>query len=121
MRAAGKTADQISDAIQEGFDTGKYEAPRRAGISYMLSPIQELYSPTRGLRTFVPHLMFYGPNLTNDDIGAVPGSGSMVFMNATLPHGMIIVPLGEKERQAIQNESSELIEKTRRFLDEVHP
>ena len=54
MRAAGKMAGEIRNAVQEGFKTGKYEAPGRAGISYMISPIQELYSPERGVRSFVP-------------------------------------------------------------------
>ena len=44
-----------------------------------------------------PHLMFYGPNLTDDDIGGV--RGSLVFINRVGPDGMMIVPVGEKERQ----------------------
>ena len=33
--------------------------------------------------------MFYAPNLTDENIGAKRGPGSMVFMNSTQPHGIL--------------------------------
>ena len=53
-----------------------------------------------------PHLMFYGPNLTDGDIGGIRGSS--VFMNKVGPDGMMIVPVGTKERDAIAAESEPL-------------
>ena len=115
MRANGDTEDQIRKAIDEGFKTGKYKAPGRPGISYMISPVQELVGPDGQLRTFVPHLMFYAPNLTDADVGGKRGGA--VFINSPAPHGMIIVPLGKEEQKAIQSEQQELVKRVRAFLD----
>ena len=58
--------------------------------------------------------MFYGPNLTDADIGGV--RGSHVFMNKVGPDGMIIVPVGSKERETILNESRTLIDRVEREI-----
>jgi hypothetical protein len=50
--------------------------------------------------------MFYGPNLTDGDIGGV--RGAFVFMNRVGPDGMMIVPVGQKEREAIVDETQAL-------------
>jgi hypothetical protein len=54
-----------------------------------------------------PHLMFYGPGLTDGDIGGA--RGAFVFMNRVGPDGMMIVPVGQKEREVILGESQALI------------
>ena len=54
-----------------------------------------------------PHLMFYGPNLTDGDIGGA--RGAFVFMNRVGPDGMMIVPVGQKEREAIVSEAQTLV------------
>ena len=51
--------------------------------------------------------MFYGPDLTDGDIGGA--RGAFVFMNRVGPDGMMIVPVGQKEREAILGESQTLI------------
>ena len=56
-----------------------------------------------------PHVMFYGPGLTDADIGGV--RGSLVFMNKVGPDGMIIVPVGSKERETILSDSRPLIDR----------
>jgi hypothetical protein len=53
--------------------------------------------------------MFYGPGLTDADIGGV--RGSLVFMNKVGPDGMIIVPVGGKERETILSDSRPLIDR----------
>lgn len=115
MRARGESEDAIAAAIEAGFRSGQYEAPGRPGISYMLSAVQELPGPDGTVRSFVPHLMFYAPNLTDEDIGGQRGSA--VFINRPAPHGMIIVPLGVEEQQAVRENQRDLVEKVRTFLE----
>ena len=114
MRARGESEESITKAAEEGFRTGKYKAPERPGISYMMSPVQELAGPDGVVRSFVPHLMFYAPNLTDADVGGLRGGPA--FINSPAPHGMIIVPLGKEEQKAIQAEHEALVKKVREFL-----
>jgi hypothetical protein len=116
MRARGESEAAIAAAVEAGFRSGKYEAPARPGISYMVSAVQELPGPDGKIRPFVPHLMFYAPNLTDLDIGG--RSGGPVFINQPAPHGMIIVPLGVEEQKAVHEEQRVLVERVRAFLDQ---
>jgi hypothetical protein len=108
MRLAGKTGAEIDTIVSQRFAEGHYHAPGRAGLAYMLSPlryrIDERGHVTRSPAN--PHVMFYGPNLTDEDIGGV--RGSYVYMNKVGPDGMMIVPVGAQERQAIAAESESL-------------
>ena len=115
MRARGESEESITEAAEEGFRTGKYKAPERPGISYMMSPVQELPGPDGVVRSFVPHLMFYAPDLTDADVGG--RRGGPAFINSPAPHGMIIVPLGKEEQKAIQAEHEALVKKVREFLE----
>jgi hypothetical protein len=115
MRARGEGEEMIRKAAEEGFRTGRYKAPERPGISYMMSPVQELAGPDGVVRSFVPHLMFYAPNLTDADVGGK--RGGPVFVNSPAPHGMIIVPLGKEEQTAIHSEHEALMKKVREFLE----
>lgn len=96
----GTPLTTINDELREGFRTGKYISPRRAGVAYMLSGDVRVYNPqTRTVGTFPPHIMFYAPNITNADIGTTPEA------LATDPHvpqvayqgpqGFIIVVIGD--------------------------
>ena len=108
MRLGGRSGEEIEQIIQQRFAAGEYHAPGRAGISYMLSPLRYRID-ARGQVTKSPanpHLMFYGPSLSDGDIGGV--RGSYVFMNKVGPDGMMIVPVGVKEREAIIAESEAL-------------
>jgi hypothetical protein len=116
MRARGESEAAIAAAVEAGFRSGKYEAPARPGISYMVSAVQELPGPDGTIRPFVPHLMFYAPNLTDQDVGG--RSSGPVFINQPSPHGMIIVPLGLEEQKAVHQEQRALVERVRAFLDQ---
>jgi hypothetical protein len=110
MRLAGKSGAEIEQAVTQRFKDGQYHAPARAGIAYMLSPMRYRIDEqgTVARTPSNPHLMFYGPDLTDNDIGGV--RGALVFMNRTGPDGMMIVPVGQKEREAIASESRPLVE-----------
>jgi hypothetical protein len=116
LRLGGRSNAEIDHAVAEGFKDGRYHAPSRAGIAYMLSPVRyridEKGQVTR--TTSNPHLMFYGPGLTDRDIGGV--RGSFVFMNRVGPDGMMIVPVGAQEREAILNDTRSLVERVERQI-----
>lgn len=116
MRLAGKSGAEIETSVAERFKSGTYHAPARAGIAYMLSPMRYRIDEHGVVSRTVsnPHLMFYGPNLTDEDIGGV--RGAFVFINRVGPDGMMIVPVGEKERDTIVRESTALIEQVERAL-----
>jgi hypothetical protein len=116
LRRSGKSGAEIEAIVAQRFTNGRYHAPSRAGIAYMLSPmryrIDEHGAVTRTPSN--PHLMFYGPNLTDSDIGGA--RGALVFMNRVGPDGMMIVPVGQQEREAIVNESRSLIDELERAI-----
>jgi hypothetical protein len=109
LRLSGKSGAEIEAIVTERFKSGQYHAPSRAGVAFMLSPmryrIDEHGSVTR--TTSNPHLMFYAPNLTDADIGGA--RGAFVFINRVGPDGMMIVPVGQKEREAIVSDAQSLI------------
>jgi len=109
LRLSGKSGAEIEAIVMERFKSGQFHAPSRAGIAYMLSPMRyRIDEHGRVTRTISnPHLMFYGPNLTDNDIGGV--RGAFVFMNRVGPDGMMIVPVGQKERDAIVSDAQSLI------------
>jgi hypothetical protein len=116
LRLAGKTAAEIDEIVAQRYKSGDYQPPSRAGIAYMLAPlryrIDERGAVTR--TTSNPHLMFYGPSLTDADIGGA--RAGFVFMNRVGPDGMMIVPVGQTERAAILSESQSLTEQLERAI-----
>jgi hypothetical protein len=90
-RASGVAEDEIERRAAAGFESGKYRAPRRSGVAYMLSAENYVFNGQKVIR-YSPHVMFYAPYLTNKDIGSdgkdpnapwILGEGS--------PHAYIIV------------------------------
>ena len=68
--AAGQSVPEITERVDKAFADGTFISPRRPGIAYMLSRYNRPFNPNTGkLGWFPPHVMFYAPNLTNDDIG----------------------------------------------------
>jgi hypothetical protein len=115
-RLAGRTNAEIEQTVAAGFKAGRYRAPSRTGIAYMLSPLRyRIDEQGHAVRANPnPHVMFYGPNLTDSDIGGA--RGSVVFMNKVGPDGMIIVPVGVTERATIIEESQSLVERFERHI-----
>jgi len=109
MRLAGRSGGEIEAIVAERFRSGEYHPPARAGVAYMLSPMRYRIDDHGVVSRTAsnPHLMFYGPNLTDADIGGA--RGAFVFINRVGPDGMMIVPVGEQERQKIVSESQRLI------------
>jgi hypothetical protein len=113
MQAKGTPSVELKKIIQERYKTGYYKAPERVGVSYMLSPILRTYfNPEESDRVVTinfPHVMYYAPNVSNEDIGGGKLGGMYPFIIMPGPHGYIIQPLGQSERAAINKEYEEML------------
>ena len=116
MQAKGIPASELKKTIKERFKTGHYKMPNRAGVSYMLSPILRTYvNPEENdsvATANIPHVMYYAPNVSNEDIGGPkpelpPPMVPFVIMPG--PHGYFIQMLGLKEKEAINREYEEML------------
>jgi len=100
LRAQGKSRAEVEANISAGYSSGKYRAPRRPGIVYMLSNENRVVMDpeTAQVAHYGPHLMFYAPYLTNKDIGSRMGAGDHVFViSEGTPRALIIVPVPAAE------------------------
>lgn len=74
MRAESISPTALKATISSRYADGTYKAPSKSGLSYMVAPIMRTIGPP-DLRVYtmaMPHLMFYAPGVTNEDIGAAP-------------------------------------------------
>jgi hypothetical protein len=71
-RAKGKSEEQIKAELEEGYKSGKFRAPRKPGVVYMLSDNTFILVSGNKLAHVPPHLMFYAPYATDKDIGSPP-------------------------------------------------
>jgi hypothetical protein len=91
-RAKGKSEEQIKAELDEGYKTGRFKAPGKPGIVYMLSDSVFILISGNRLVKAPPHLMFYAPYATDKDIGAPPGGANMPHLiRAGQPDAYIIV------------------------------
>ncbi len=64
------SVDDINQDIARKFEDGTFVSPARPGVAYMLSRYNRPVNRQTGeLGFFPPHVMFYAPDLTNEDIG----------------------------------------------------
>jgi hypothetical protein len=78
QRAEGRNEEQIKAEIEQGYKAGRFRAPQKPGIVYMMSEQGYLLNPaTHQLVHIPPHLMFYAPYATEKDIGSPPSSPGM--------------------------------------------
>lgn len=96
-RGKGKSEDQIKAEVDDGYKSGKFKAPSKPGIVYMLS--DSMYIAVNNQIVHAPpHLMFYAPYATEKDIGSPPRAAGMpIVIRAGQPDAYIIVfPAGPK-------------------------
>jgi hypothetical protein len=93
LRAKGKSENEVTAAIAEGYKSGKFRAPQKPGIVYMMSDAGYLYiAQLNKMVHLPPHLMFYDPYATDKDIGAPPAAANMPHLiRAGQPDAVIIV------------------------------
>jgi hypothetical protein len=113
MQARGTPPRELKKIIQDRYEAGFYKAPERAGISYMLSPVLRTYfNPDESDRVTTanfPHVMYYAPNVSPEDIGAGKLGGMEPFVILHGRHGYMIQALGVTERAAINKEYEQML------------
>jgi hypothetical protein len=94
QRALGTSETRIEALVEQGYKKGRFKAPRKAGLVYMLSDHNYVFDPERNAVIHFPgHLMFYAPYATQKDVGSGPGAPYIVAPGT--PHAlMIVVPAG---------------------------
>ena len=121
MQAMGTPPGELKKIIKDRFKSGYYNAPDRAGVSYMLSPILRTYlnnDEDDSVGTLnVPHVMYYAPNVSNEDIGGGKLGGMYPFVIMPGPHGYMIQFLGLTERAAINKEYEEMLARLCKIKD----
>ncbi|MGC2195462.1 MAG: hypothetical protein WA628_12365 [Terriglobales bacterium] len=93
QRAKGKKEEDIKAGIEDGYKTGKFHAPKRPGIVYMMSEQGVLFISSNNQMVHIPpHLMFYAPYATDKDIGSPPAAANMPHLiRAGQPDAVVIV------------------------------
>ena len=115
MQAKGTPPEELKRTIQDRYKTNYYKAPERAGISYMMSPILRTYTNPDAddnvVTASIPHVMYYAPNVTNQDVGGATPSpqNKYPFVILNGPHGYTIQFLGEKEKEAVRKEYEQML------------
>ena len=92
LRSKGMSEAEIKTEIANGYKTGRFKAPSKPGIRYMLSSDNRL-GPSPDHKTFrvPPHLMFYAPYMTGKDLGFDSDSAAAFLVQPRLPDATIIV------------------------------
>lgn len=96
LALAGKTPDQIAEAVQVAYVKG--ELPRRDGatFAYMFSAHQHL-GP--GIGAWRPHMMVFVPYADAITVGATPFGEPLpqVTDDAGTPFAVVVIPVDEKQ------------------------
>src|SRR5258708_4754514 len=76
LRIQGMSPVALKTEIERRYKNKAYKIPQKTGLSYMIAAVMRTWMmPDWQVHTMpMPHLMFYAPNMTNEDIGAVPNS-----------------------------------------------
>jgi len=91
QRAKGKSEEAIKSEVDQGYKSGKFKAPSKSGIVYMLSDSIFLFVQDKIIHV-PPHLMFYAPYATDKDLGFPPSRIDMPrLIRAGQPDTYIIV------------------------------
>ena len=114
LRAQGMSPEALKTEIESRYKKGTYKAPEGPGLSYMIAPVFRAKGPPDlEMHTMsMPHLMFYAPHVTNEDIGARPDLSA---------HSSLLYPFIDKQGIAEQSYMIQLIgdaEKAKILADE---
>ncbi len=94
LRMAGADRAEIEARVATAWAEGRLRAPRRPGINYMLSTENRVPVDAAGtVRPFPPHLMFYVPYLTDDDLGSGGPGDPLFVIRGGAPGAYAIVPV----------------------------
>ena len=115
LRIQGMNPVALKAEIENRYKNKTYRDPEKPGLSYMAAPIMRTWmNPDWTVHTMpVPHLTFYAPNLTNEDIGAVPNadhSFPFIFKEGIAEQSYIIDLVGEAEKTKIITDEKALLD-----------
>jgi hypothetical protein len=115
LRIQGMSPAALKAEIENRYKNGTYKAAEKPGLSYMAAPVMRTWmNPDWNVHTMsVPHLMFYAPNLTNEDIGAVPSADRyfpFTFKEGIAEQTYIIHLVGEAEKKKIMATEKTLLD-----------
>ncbi|MBV8707018.1 MAG: hypothetical protein JO028_07500 [Acidobacteriaceae bacterium] len=114
LRIEGMSPVALKAEIENRYKNKTYKVPGKAGLSYMVAPIMRTWMlPDWRVHTMpMPHLMFYAPNITNEDIGAIPNSGLLypfIFKEGIAEQSYMIHVIGEAERAKLMTDEKALL------------
>ncbi len=116
LRARGLTPKALAAEMNRRYAAGVYVPPARAGVSYMAAPLMRTYAtPDPHDNTIMtmamPHVMYYAPNVTDEEIGGVPPPpvGPYPFVLEQGPLGYMVQLMGERETAQILSRESQLL------------
>jgi hypothetical protein len=114
LRIQGMSPAALKAEVEKRYHDKTYQAPIIPGLSYMLAPVMRTWMmPDWRVHTMpMPHLMFYAPNLTNQDIGAVPNSSVLypfIFKEGIAEQSYMIQLIGEAEKAKIAADGKALL------------
>jgi hypothetical protein len=90
QRAAGVSEEKIERDVAAGYRSGRFKAPSKPGITYMLSDSNYVFDPeAKQVIHFPGHLMFYAPYATAETVGS--GAGAPYIVHPGKPDALLIV------------------------------
>jgi hypothetical protein len=115
LRIQGMSPAALKAEIESRYQNQTYQAPAKAGLSYMVAPVMRTWMmPDFKVRTMsMPHLMFYAPHITNEDIGAVPNASRFYpfsFKEGIAEQTYMIQFMGEAEKAKIMADEKSLLD-----------
>jgi hypothetical protein len=115
LRIQGMSAAVLEAEIEKHYRDKIYKAPEKAGLSYMIAPlIRTRRSSDKAVFTMsMPHMMYYAPNLTSPDIGAVAAFGPLypsIFEQGVPEQRYMIQLIGNAEKAKIMSDEKTLID-----------
>jgi hypothetical protein len=92
LRSKGASDADIRAKISNGFKGGRFKAPTKPGVRYMLSGNNRL-GPTPDHKTVhvPPHFMFYAPYMSGQDLGFVSDAAAAFLVEPRNPWTTMIV------------------------------
>jgi hypothetical protein len=126
LRVQGLSPAALKAEIEKRFSDRTYRVPEKAGVSYMVAPLMRTVGPPdMQVHTMaMPHLMFYAPYITNEDIGALPDlSDPKSLLNPFIDkqgiaeQSYMIQMIGEAEKAQIFRNNKALLDELCSYRD----
>lgn len=126
LRTSGLGPAELKAEIEKRYQDGTYKAPEKAGLSYMVGPLMRTVGPPDlQVHTMaMPHLMFYAPGVTNEDIGAKPDLADpasllnpFIDRQGIAEQSYIIQMIGDAEKAKIVADEKPLLDELCAYRD----